>query len=86
MYMERSDVLRRTWLADLAPTNESEPLHYAFFADFAHPGDRVRSVRVRNVEHGHCVKTFEILAAAYAEVFAGNYKWVVLVDDDTLLR
>lgn len=46
------------------------------------------SVGIKNTERGHCSKTMKILKLSLKRILykLNNIKWVILVDDDTLLR
>lgn len=48
------------------------------------------STNIENTEHGHCAKTLAILQKIWEEILVNEQlkqiKYVVLCDDDTLLR
>lgn len=57
---------------------------FALFADESIP---TTAVGVVNTVRGHCAKTLSILNLALERFRASpNLKWLVLADDDTLLR
>ncbi|CAG9771603.1 unnamed protein product [Ceutorhynchus assimilis] len=75
---ERLRVVQKTWLEYTVNT--------AIFSDVTDSGIPTLSLDVPNTEQGHCQKTMAILQYAL-KIFDNNRKlrWLVLVDDDTIL-
>lgn len=44
------------------------------------------SIQVPNTEHGHCEKTFAILKYVEPILLRDKIDWLVITDDDTILR
>ncbi|KAG0728196.1 Beta-1,3-glucosyltransferase [Chionoecetes opilio] len=74
-HKERLPVLGNTWL--------KQAINYAIYSDVEDSSYGTVSVGVANTERGHCGKTMAIMhRAAHLE----EVQWLVIADDDTLLR
>ncbi|XP_018332407.1 beta-1,3-glucosyltransferase [Agrilus planipennis] len=60
--------------------------HVGFFSDIEDKNYGTISVNVPNSDKGHCIKTIKIIENV-AEIMKSNknYKWLFIVDDDTIL-
>jgi hypothetical protein len=72
-------VLRETW--------SSIPDHIIFISDFEDPEFRtiVLPGATKNTAFGHCHKTQSILKYFNSHAKKRNWKWLIIVDDDTIL-
>ncbi|XP_071447012.1 beta-1,3-glucosyltransferase [Hetaerina americana] len=77
----RLSVVKRTWAR--------YSVHINYFSDTEDPAIPSINLGIPNTEHGHCAKTKAILQHVSEEMKKNerlkNIKWVVLVDDDTIL-
>lgn len=72
-------ILKQTW--------GKHTVQMKFFSDEEDESLRTVSVGVPNTEFGHCKKSLEILKYVDGEIKnSTNIEWVVLADDDTILR
>lgn len=75
-HSERIPVIKKTW--------ENDALFLEYYSDHAEPSIPTINLGVLNTERGHCGKTFAILQR-YLSNAVPNTKWLVIVDDDTLI-
>ncbi|MED6242295.1 Beta-1,3-glucosyltransferase [Ataeniobius toweri] len=76
-HSERVPVIKKTW--------EKDALFLEYYSDHAEPSIPTINLGVPNTERGHCGKTFAILQRFLSSAVP-NTKWLVIVDDDTLIR
>ena len=78
-HQSRLPVLKETW--------SSIPDHIIFVSNFEDPefGTIVLPGASKNTAFGHCHKTQSILKYFNSQVKKNNWKWLVIVDDDTIL-
>nr|XP_054598440.1 beta 3-glucosyltransferase a isoform X2 [Nothobranchius furzeri] len=69
-------VIKKTW--------EKDALFLEYYSDHADPSIPTINLGVPNTERGHCGKTFAILQRFLSNAVP-NTKWLVVVDDDTLI-
>ncbi|CAG09004.1 unnamed protein product [Tetraodon nigroviridis] len=74
---ERVPVIKKTW--------EKDALFLEYYSDHADPSIPTIDIGVPNTERGHCGKTFAILQQ-FLSGSAPKTQWLVVVDDDTLIR
>ncbi|MED6294018.1 Beta-1,3-glucosyltransferase, partial [Characodon lateralis] len=75
-HSERVPVIKKTW--------EKDALFLEYYSDHAEPSIPTINLGVPNTERGHCGKTFAILQRFLSSAVP-NTKWLVIVDDDTLI-
>uniref|UniRef100_A0A3Q3WYX0 Fringe-like glycosyltransferase domain-containing protein n=1 Tax=Mola mola TaxID=94237 RepID=A0A3Q3WYX0_MOLML len=73
---ERVPVIKKTW--------EKDALFLEYYSDHADPSIPTIDIGVPNTERGHCGKTFAILQR-FLSSSVPKTKWLVVVDDDTLI-
>ncbi|SPP86096.1 blast:Beta-1%2C3-glucosyltransferase [Drosophila guanche] len=77
-HKERIPIIERTWASDAR--------HRRYYSDVAEVGIPTISTGIPNVQTGHCAKTLAILQLSLKDISAHkDIRWLVLVDDDTLL-
>ncbi|XP_077015091.1 beta-1,3-glucosyltransferase isoform X2 [Tamandua tetradactyla] len=74
---DRIPIVKRTWAAEAA--------HIEFYSDHADSSIPTVDLGVPNTERGHCGKTFAILER-FLNRGSDRIAWLVVVDDDTLIR
>lgn len=78
-HKDRLMVVKETW--------GKQAVHIKFFSDKEDKHIPTVSLGIPNTEYGHCKKTFEILKYVTREIKnVTEVKWIVLADDDTILR
>lgn len=79
-HKERVPVIQSTWVKYVE--------HIKYFSDERDTTIPTFKVGVKNTDTGHCEKTFLILKQVLKEIREEdlNIHWIVLADDDTLLR
>lgn len=82
-HSDRVPIIQQTWAADVP--------HVRFYSDSADPRIPTIDTGVPNTETGHCDKLLAIFRAIAAELrrdgrLDQRIAWVVLADDDTLLK
>lgn len=77
-HKDRVTVVKKTW--------GKHSVHMKFFSDVEDASVPTVTLGVPNTEHGHCRKTIEILKYATKELNSTQAHWIVLIDDDTILR
>ncbi|KAH8405112.1 hypothetical protein KR222_001715 [Zaprionus bogoriensis] len=78
-HKERIPIIERTWAPDAIQRK-----YYSDVADAAIP---TISTGIPNVASGHCAKTLSILQLSLKDIDElAHIRWLMLVDDDTLLR
>jgi UDP-glucose:O-linked fucose beta-1,3-glucosyltransferase len=81
-HKERLPVILRTWARFT--------IHLRFFSDIHDDAIPTIPTGVVNTEHGHCEKSMKILRLILSEIAKNStlkgIEWVILADDDTLLR
>ncbi|XP_017271828.1 beta 3-glucosyltransferase a [Kryptolebias marmoratus] len=75
-HSERVPVIKKTW--------EKDALFLEYYSDHTDPSIPTINLGVPNTERGHCGKTFAILQRFLSSAVP-NTKWLVIVDDDTLI-
>uniref|UniRef100_A0A3Q2E3A7 Beta 3-glucosyltransferase a n=1 Tax=Cyprinodon variegatus TaxID=28743 RepID=A0A3Q2E3A7_CYPVA len=75
-HSERVPVIKKTW--------EKDALFLEYYSDHAEASIPTINLGVPNTERGHCGKTFAILQRFLSSAVP-NTKWLVIVDDDTLI-
>ncbi|XP_073984741.1 beta-1,3-glucosyltransferase isoform X3 [Rhodnius prolixus] len=75
----RIPIVQKTWGREIP--------YIEFFSDKKNKTIPTTSVGIKNTERGHCSKTMKILKLSLKRILykLNNIKWVILVDDDTLL-
>ncbi|XP_018105740.1 beta-1,3-glucosyltransferase isoform X2 [Xenopus laevis] len=76
-HKDRIPVVKKTW--------ERQAVHYEYYSDYADNTIPTTDLRIPNVERGHCGKTFAILER-YMKLYIARTSWLIIVDDDTLIR
>ncbi|KAH8281459.1 hypothetical protein KR054_000731 [Drosophila jambulina] len=77
-HKERIPIIERTWAADTR--------HRRYYSDVADDGIPTISTGIPNTQTGHCAKTMAILQLSLKDIGEqSNIRWLMLVDDDTLL-
>ncbi|XP_067364274.1 beta 3-glucosyltransferase a isoform X2 [Channa argus] len=76
-HSERVPVIKKTW--------EKDALFLEYYSDHADASIPTINLGVPNTERGHCGKTFAILQRFLSSAVP-NTKWLLVVDDDTLIR
>ncbi|KAG7257945.1 hypothetical protein CRUP_026799 [Coryphaenoides rupestris] len=74
---DRVPVVKKTW--------EKEASFLRYYSDHADPSIPTVNLGVPNTERGHCGKTFAILNQ-FVSGGIPRTKWLIIVDDDTLIR
>ncbi|KAH8413962.1 hypothetical protein KR009_008472 [Drosophila setifemur] len=77
-YKERIPIIERTWAADA--------LYRRYYSDVADVSIPTINTGVPNVQTGHCAKTMVIFQLSLKDIGEKmDIRWIMLVDDDTLL-
>ncbi|XP_017130877.1 beta-1,3-glucosyltransferase isoform X1 [Drosophila elegans] len=77
-HKERITIIERTWAADAQ--------NRRYYSDVADGGIPTISTGIPNVQTGHCAKTMAILQLSLKDIGEQmDIRWLMLVDDDTLL-
>uniref|UniRef100_A0A8C1VH10 Beta 3-glucosyltransferase a n=1 Tax=Cyprinus carpio TaxID=7962 RepID=A0A8C1VH10_CYPCA len=76
-HSDRVPVVKKTW------GKQASLLEY--YSDYADPSIPTINLGVPNTERGHCGKTFAILRR-FLSNHVPNTDWLLIVDDDTLIR
>ncbi|XP_052472241.1 beta 3-glucosyltransferase a isoform X2 [Carassius gibelio] len=76
-HSDRVPVVKKTW------AKQASLLEY--YSDYADPSIPTINLGVPNTERGHCGKTFAILRR-YLSSHVPKTDWLLIVDDDTLIR
>uniref|UniRef100_A0A8B9H058 Beta 3-glucosyltransferase b n=1 Tax=Astyanax mexicanus TaxID=7994 RepID=A0A8B9H058_ASTMX len=76
-HRDRVPVVKKTWAKDAALLE--------YYSDAADPAIPTVDLRVPNTGRGHCAKTFSILRR-FASGGVTRAPWLLIVDDDTLIR
>ncbi|XP_067306564.1 beta 3-glucosyltransferase a isoform X2 [Pseudorasbora parva] len=76
-HSDRVPVVKKTW------SKQAALLEY--YSDYADPSIPTINLGVPNTERGHCGKTFAILRR-FLSSHVPNTDWLLVVDDDTLIR
>ncbi|XP_047676459.1 beta 3-glucosyltransferase a isoform X2 [Tachysurus fulvidraco] len=76
-HTERVPVVKKTW--------ERQAAHLEYYSDHADPSIPTVDLGVPNTDRGHCGKTFAILRR-YVSGAVPKTDWLLIVDDDTLIR
>ncbi|XP_059370141.1 beta-1,3-glucosyltransferase-like isoform X3 [Carassius carassius] len=76
-HSDRVPVVKKTW------GKQASLLEY--YSDYADPAIPTINLGVPNTERGHCGKTFAILRR-FLSNHVPNTDWLLIVDDDTLIR
>ncbi|XP_017154258.1 beta-1,3-glucosyltransferase isoform X1 [Drosophila miranda] len=77
-HKERIPIIERTWATDAR--------HRRYYSDVAEVGIPTISTGIPNVQTGHCAKTLAILQLSLKDIIEQrDIRWLMLVDDDTLL-
>ncbi|KAH8381137.1 hypothetical protein KR200_003653 [Drosophila serrata] len=77
-HKERIPIIERTWAADTR--------YRRYYSDVADDGIPTISTGIPNVQTGHCAKTMAILQLSLKDIGEqSDIRWLMLVDDDTLL-
>lgn len=76
-HKDRVSVLKKTWGKDAE--------RIQFFSDVDDPSVPTVTLGIPNTERGHCAKFLAILKYIHRQLDQTDYKWIVIVDDDTLL-
>lgn len=83
-HKERLPVILQTWARFT--------FHLRLFSDVGTHDDAFSTIQtgVVNTDHGHCEKSMKILRLVLSEIAKNStlkgIEWVILADDDTLLR
>lgn len=78
-HKDRVMIVQKTW--------GKHAEHIKFFSDVEDKGIPTVSIGIPNTEYGHCKKTFEILKYVAGEIMnSTEIQWIVIADDDTILR
>lgn len=75
-HSERVPVIKKTW--------EKDALYLEYYSDHSDPTIPTIDLGVPNTERGHCGKTLAILQH-FLSSSVPNTKWLLIVDDDTLI-
>ncbi|XP_051783150.1 beta 3-glucosyltransferase a [Erpetoichthys calabaricus] len=75
-HKDRIPVVKKTW--------EKDSAFIEYYSDYADSSIPTVNLGVPNTERGHCGKTFSILER-YVSNAVPETKWLVIVDDDTLI-
>uniref|UniRef100_A0A1X7VJ20 N-acetylgalactosaminide beta-1,3-galactosyltransferase n=1 Tax=Amphimedon queenslandica TaxID=400682 RepID=A0A1X7VJ20_AMPQE len=76
-HKERIPIQLRTWTAPAAG------LRLQYYSDVADSNYRTVSIGLPNTERGHCAKLLEIFRVSFND---HEFDWLVIADDDTLIR
>ncbi|XP_043662582.1 beta-1,3-glucosyltransferase [Drosophila teissieri] len=77
-HKERIPIIERTWAADAR--------NRRYYSEVADAGIPTISTGIPNVQSGHCAKTMAILRLSLKDIGKQlDIRWLMLVDDDTLL-
>lgn len=81
-HKERLPIVLRTWA--------QFTIHMRVFSDVRDDSIPTLTTEVPNTERGHCEKSLKMLRMVMDEITRNstlkNVDWIVMVDDDTLLR
>ena len=60
--------------------------HIKYYSDKADSEIPTEYIGVKNTETGHCTKLYKILKIAHTDAEYKKKPWVVIIDDDTIIR
>uniref|UniRef100_A0A8C6NJN1 Beta 3-glucosyltransferase a n=1 Tax=Nothobranchius furzeri TaxID=105023 RepID=A0A8C6NJN1_NOTFU len=83
-YSALESIFIRDKTVQVSKTWEKDALFLEYYSDHADPSIPTINLGVPNTERGHCGKTFAILQRFLSNAVP-NTKWLVVVDDDTLI-
>lgn len=81
-HKERLPIILRTWA--------QFTIHLRIFSDVEDEAIPTISTKIPNTERGHCEKSLQILRLVLDEITRNStlksVEWIVMADDDTILR
>lgn len=81
-HKERTKIILRTWA--------QFTIHLRIFSDVRDATIPTIATQIANTERGHCEKSLKILRLLLEDIARNstlkNIEWIVMADDDTLLR
>ena len=60
--------------------------HIKYYSDKADSSIPTEYIGVKNTESGHCTKLYNIINIAHTDAEYKNKSWLVIIDDDTIIR
>ena len=63
-----------------------EAMHIKYYSDKANSTIPTEYIGVKNTETGHCTKLYNMIKIAHSDATYKKKPWLVIIDDDTIIR